>query len=184
MLQRLSLFLAYARDRDSPVLMIFLKFLSDHIRKHHHQFHFFFVFVVATAIVMGLFFVQLPRSVRIQAQTTLSPPPPGSVPPPPGPGPQGIFDNFDPLSVPRIFSRLACYMVRFGLIASVIAMLASGISFLLSGGNPVRYATAKKFFLYAVVGALIIYGVYTIILSITYFVTGSIIVPWIPLTCS
>jgi len=160
------------------------KSLIDHIKENHCRFHFFFVFVISTAIVMGLFFVQLPRSVIIQAQTILSPPPPGQIPPPPGPRPQSVFEGFNLWQVPTILTGLACYTVRFGIIVSVIAVLASGIAIILSRGNPAGYANAKKFLLYAIIGGLVIYGVYTIILSVSLLITGSTTLPWIPLTCS
>ena len=95
-----------------------------------------------------------------------------------------MFESFTIQSVPRILAGLACYAVRFAIIASVIAIITSGIAILLSRGNPVAYVSAKKFLLYAIVGGLVIYGVYTIILSVSFFVTGSTNLPWIPLTCA
>ena len=96
---------------------------------------------------------------------------------------QGSLDNFNLQTVPRIFSGLACYFVRFGVIVTGIAIIASGIAFFLSRGNSVAYEGAKKFFFYAVIGGLVIYGVYTIILSVSLLITGSTTLPWIPLTC-
>jgi len=95
-----------------------------------------------------------------------------------------VFENFDGSQVPRIFARLSCYVVQFGIIMAGIAMILSGIIFLLSRGNPVALTGAKKTFTYALLGALIIYGVYTIILSISLFVIGSTNLPWVPLSCS
>lgn len=110
--------------------------------------------------------------------------PPGPPPPPPGPSPQSIFDSFSLQSVPKILSGLACYFIRFALILVAIAVILSGIIFILSRGNPTAFADAKKNLLYVIIGGLVIYGVYTIILSASLFIAGSTTLPWIPLTCS
>ena len=112
--------------------------------------------------------------------------PPSPVPSPsepPGPAPQSIFDSFSLLSVPKILSGLACYFIRFALILVGIAVILSGIIFIFSRGNPTAFANAKKNLLYVVIGGLVIYGVYTIILSVSLFVTGSTTLPWIPFQC-
>lgn len=70
------------------------------------------------------------------------------------------------------------------MIVVVIGLVASGISIILSQGNPIAYGKAKKFLMYAIVGGLVIYGVYTIILSVSLLITGSTTLPWIPLTCT
>ncbi len=114
----------------------------------------------------------------------LPPPPVFNPPPPPPPGAQSsIFDNLTLWSIPKILAGLSCYIVRFGIIASVIGMVVSGISFLVSKGNATAYANSKKFFMYALVGLLVIYGVYTIILSVGALL-GATNLSWIPLTCS
>lgn len=119
-----------------------------------------------------------------------SPPPSPSSPPSPRPsssglpGPQSIFDSLTLQSVPKILSGLACYFVRFALILVGIAVILAGIIFILARGNPTAFADAKKNLLYVIIGGLVIYGVYTIILSVSLIVTGSTNLPWIPLTCS
>lgn len=94
------------------------------------------------------------------------------------------MQNFTIQSVPKIFAGLACYTVRFALIAVVIMIVFSGIALVLSRGNPTAYLSAKKAFLYSLLGAFVIYGVYTLILSISLLVTGSTNLPWVPLTCN
>jgi len=64
-----------------------------------------------------------------------------------------------------------------------IAVILSGIIFIFSRGNPTAFTNAKKNLLYVIIGGLVIYGVYTIILSVSLFVAGSVNIPWIPLTC-
>ena len=81
-------------------------------------------------------------------------------------------------------SGLACYFVRFALILIGVVIIFSGILFIVSRGNPAGFANAKKTFLYALTGALVVYGVYTIILSLSLVLAGSTSLPWIPLTCS
>lgn len=93
------------------------------------------------------------------------------------------LEGFTVQSVPRILAGLACYMVRFGLIAVGLAIIFTGIIFIFSRGNPTVYANAKKTLLYTVIGGLLIYGVYTIILSVSGLL-GVDSLPWVPLTCS
>lgn len=95
-----------------------------------------------------------------------------------------FLNNFTFQSIPKIFAGLACYFVKFGIIAFGVAILASGIAVLLSRGNPAAFLSAKKFLMYAIIGGLVIYGVYTIILTVSFFVTGSVVLPWIPMSCS
>ena len=94
------------------------------------------------------------------------------------------FENFTLQSVPKIFAGLACYAVRFASIIFVVWMVYTGIRFLLSRGDPTAYGEAKKMFFYSLVGGLVIYGVYTIILTISLLVAGSTNLPWVPLSCS
>ena len=109
-----------------------------------------------------------------------SPTPYGSVPPGPA---ATAFEEFSLQKVPVILAKLSCYTVQLGLVAVGIALLYSGIIFLISHGSPEGYGNAKKVLKYALIGGFIIYGVYTIILSITDFF-GVVDLSWIPLTCS
>ncbi len=115
--------------------------------------------------------------------TTPTPTPIYSYPPQPNPSSQGVFANFNAQAVPKIMAALACYTVKFALIAVGIAMLISGIAFFFARGNPAAFTAAKKGLLYSIIGTLVIYSVYTIIVSVAaYFGVTSL--PWIPLTCS
>ena len=94
-----------------------------------------------------------------------------------------VFETFTLQMIPKILAGLACYTVRFGLIAVGIALVLAGIIFLLSRGNPTAFSSAKKNLLYVIIGGLVIYGVYTIILSFAYFVLGYVDLPWVPFQC-
>lgn len=93
-----------------------------------------------------------------------------------------IFESFTLWQIPKIITGLACYGIRFALVLFGIWVIYSGISFILSRGSQTAYGQAKKTFFYALVGGLVIYGVYTIIISVAGFF--GIDLPWIPLTCS
>ena len=94
-----------------------------------------------------------------------------------------LLESFTVQLVPKILAGLACYIVRFGLIAVGLAIILAGIIFIFSRGNPTVFTNAKKNLLYVIIGGLVIYGVYTIILSVSLFVTGSVNLPWIPFQC-
>ncbi|OGM97187.1 MAG: hypothetical protein A2817_01520 [Candidatus Yanofskybacteria bacterium RIFCSPHIGHO2_01_FULL_39_8b] len=93
-----------------------------------------------------------------------------------------LFENFDLWQIPKILAGLSCYAVQLALILFGIWIVYSGISFLLSRGNPLAYGQAKKTFSYSLIGGLVIYGVYTIILSVSAFL-GINDLPLVPLTC-
>lgn len=93
------------------------------------------------------------------------------------------LEGFTVQLVPKILAGLACYVVRFGLIAVGLAIILAGIIFIFSRGNPTAFTNAKKNLLYVIIGGLVIYGVYTIILSVSLLVTESTNLPWVPLTC-
>ncbi len=125
----------------------------------------FFVLIITCLILSGVFYVTYISS----AQTTQSSDP---------------FENFNAQKIPKILGGLACWFVRFGLIVTGIAIVAVGIAFALSRGNPTAFSSAKKFLTYVIIGGLVIYGVYTIILTVSVLVTGSTVLPWVPLSCS
>lgn len=92
------------------------------------------------------------------------------------------FENFTLWQVPLILSRLSCYVFRLAAILFVIWTIYAGIKFILARGNPTAFSEAKKTFFYSLLGGLIIYGVYTIILSIAALL-GATNPSWIPLAC-
>ena len=110
---------------------------------------------------------------------SISPPP--TPPPTFSPVPQSLnpLETFDLWMVPKMLSGFSCYAIRFALIIFAIMIVGTGIMFLLSRGNAQRLAGSKKAFLYALVGGLLSYGVYTIIYSILAFL-GYAEFSWIP----
>ena len=96
-----------------------------------------------------------------------------------------VFESFTIWKIPVILSRLSCYLASFALILLAIMVIFSGTSFLLSRGNPEGFNKAKRTFFYSLLGGLIVYTVYTIILSLAAFLIGSspVNLPWVPLTC-
>lgn len=69
----------------------------------------------------------------------------------------------------NLIRRSACYVLRFGIICVAIALVVYGISLIGSRGSPQGFTTAKKSITWGIVGGLIIYGVFTIVLSIAAF---------------
>jgi len=70
----------------------------------------------------------------------------------------------------KLISGLACYAIRFAIIASVIALVVYGIMFLKSRGNPQEFGGAKKALTWGLVGVAVIFGVFTIILTVSSLV--------------
>ncbi|OGN07418.1 MAG: hypothetical protein A3B86_01565 [Candidatus Yanofskybacteria bacterium RIFCSPHIGHO2_02_FULL_38_22b] len=93
------------------------------------------------------------------------------------------FESFTLWQIPLILSRLSCYFFQFAGIIFVIWIIYVGIKFLLARGNPTAFSETRKTFLYSLLGGLIIYGVYTIILSVAALF-GVSSLSWIPLSCS
>lgn len=65
-----------------------------------------------------------------------------------------------------LISRLICYLIRFAIIAVLVAFIIYGLMFLKSRGSPQEFGGAKKAFIWGLVGGLVIFGVFTIILSV------------------
>lgn len=104
------------------------------------------------------------------------------------PAPQGgvgptAFETFDLWKIPKILSGLACYGIRFGIILFTIAIVYTGIKFLLSRGNPMEFNKNRKIFFMVLLGGLVVFGVYTIIFSLGAYL-GYTTVPLLPLNCS
>jgi len=77
--------------------------------------------------------------------------------------PGGVFTIQNLVNLIR---RLACYFLRFGIICVTIAFVVYGISFLTSRGNPQGFSMAKKSLTWGLIGGIVIFGVFTIILSV------------------
>ena len=92
------------------------------------------------------------------------------------------FESFTLWQIPTILARLGCYFFQFAGIIFVIWIVYVGVKFIQSRGDPTAFSDAKKTFFYSLLGGLIIYGVYTIILSVAALF-GATHLPWIPLSC-
>lgn len=69
-------------------------------------------------------------------------------------------------NVLAIFRGLSCWFIRFGIIATGVMMIVYGILFLISKGNPTSFSNARKALGWGIVGGLVIFGVFTIVLTI------------------
>lgn len=94
-----------------------------------------------------------------------------------------LLETFTLWEIPAILSGLTCYFISFALVLLACWVIYSGIRFLLARGEPTAYSEAKKNFIWTLIGGLVIYGVYTIILSFAAFL-GITNLPWIPLSCT
>ncbi len=65
-----------------------------------------------------------------------------------------------------LLRKLACYLIQFGIIAVAVAFVIYGIMFLKSRGNPQEFGGAKKSITWGIVGGLVIFSVFTIILTV------------------
>ncbi|MDP3697246.1 MAG: hypothetical protein Q8R55_04445 [Candidatus Taylorbacteria bacterium] len=81
--------------------------------------------------------------------------------------PGGVFTITTLVNIVR---GLACRFIQFGIIAVVTAFIFYGIMFLKSRGNAQEFGGAKKALAWGVVGGLVIFGVFTIILSVADFI--------------
>ncbi|MBI2064620.1 MAG: hypothetical protein HYT62_01040 [Candidatus Yanofskybacteria bacterium] len=78
----------------------------------------------------------------------------------------GPGSNIGAVRLVSLLNGLACWFIRFGMIAVAIMIVVYGILFLKSRGSPEGMTYAKKSLTWGLVGMLIIFGVFTIILSI------------------
>lgn len=77
--------------------------------------------------------------------------------------PGGVFSITNLI---KFIGSSACYLIRFGIISVFVAFIVYGIMFLKSRGNPQEFGGAKKSLVWGIVGGLVIFGVFTIILSV------------------
>ncbi|MBX4189918.1 hypothetical protein KW791_01290 [Candidatus Parcubacteria bacterium] len=82
-----------------------------------------------------------------------------------------------------ILTGLACWATRLALIAVVLALVWYGLQFILSQGNPTKFAGAKKSFWYGILGVVVIMATYTIIATIAN-AFGADYTLFLPLDCS
>ena len=93
------------------------------------------------------------------------------------------WEKFKLQDVPLVLTRLACQITRLALFIIVAWLAYSGIMYFLSMGNPEAYGRAKNNFFWSLIGMLVIFGVYTIIITIATAV-GYSGLSLIPLKCS
>ena len=72
----------------------------------------------------------------------------------------------------NIIRSLACRFIQFGIIAVGIAMVIYGLLFIKSRGNAAEMTNAKQALTWGVVGGLVIFGVFTIILTVGQIIGG------------
>src|SRR5882724_10244700 len=77
--------------------------------------------------------------------------------------PGGVFTVTNLLNLVR---RLTCYFIQFGIISVVVAMVIYGIMILASRGNSQGFSNGRKALTWGLVGGLLIFSVFTIILSV------------------
>ena len=73
------------------------------------------------------------------------------------------------LSVTGLFSlltSLTCYFIQFAIIMISVMIIVYGIMFLQSRGNPQGMMSSRKALAWGIVGGIVIFGVFTIILSV------------------
>lgn len=83
----------------------------------------------------------------------------------------GYLDNLPgaQISLEWLFATLgslACYLLQFAIISIGVMIVVYGIMFIKSRGNPQGVTTAKKSLTWGLVGGLVIFGVFTIILTL------------------
>jgi len=79
-------------------------------------------------------------------------------------------ENFTATKLFNLLNGLACWFIKFAVIAIAVMFLIYGILFLTSRGNPQAMATARKALTYGVIGAVVIFTVFTIIISVAAFI--------------
>lgn len=81
-----------------------------------------------------------------------------------------------------IFSTLICWFAQIAELIIIGAIIVYGIQMVLSRGNPEKFGEARKSLTFAVIGALVIFGVYTIIATVANAV-GADYRSIMPLSC-
>lgn len=84
----------------------------------------------------------------------------------------GVFGNIDTeFTVERvmaILTGLVCWFSRIVVIGLVAMIVFYGVQMIWSGGNPTTYGSARKGFWYSVLGAVVIFGAYSIVATAAY----------------
>ncbi len=98
----------------------------------------------------------------------------------------GVFGDinteFTVERVMGILTGLVCWFARIAIIGLVVMMTFYGVQMIWSRGEPTIFGKAKKGFSMSVVGALVIFGAYTIVATAAY-AAGAKIEGFTVLTC-
>ena len=78
----------------------------------------------------------------------------------------GPGSNIDATRLVSMLRGFACWAIRFAIITVSIVMVFYGILFLKSRGSPQGMTYAKKALRWGLVGGMVIFGVFTIVLSL------------------
>src|SRR3989344_4433976 len=66
----------------------------------------------------------------------------------------------------NFLTNFICYFIRFAIISLVGMIIIYGILFLKSRGSPQSMMSSRKALLWGIVGGVVIFGVFTIVLSV------------------
>jgi hypothetical protein len=83
----------------------------------------------------------------------------------------------------NIITGLACWLARIAGPLMVIAVVLYGLQMMWAQGDPSKFNEAKKSFFYALLGMLVIFGVYTIIATVANAVGNNSYHSLLPLSC-
>ena len=90
-------------------------------------------------------------------------------------------EDLEANDVINIIIGLSCWLTRVAFTLTVIFVIWVGLKFMAAQGNPTKYGDAVKSFQHALLGILVIYGVYVIIATVANAVGASF--SFIPLVC-
>ena len=86
--------------------------------------------------------------------------------------PEGQPITFDTLS--DIINSIARFLMFAGVVLSVIFLTWAGISYVMAGANPTKVTEAKQKLKAGIIGALIVFGIGTIIATIQAIGSGNL----------
>lgn len=78
----------------------------------------------------------------------------------------GPGTGFDVTRLVNLLKGFACWSIRFAIVTVSVMLVFYGILFLKSRGSPEGMTNAKKSLTWGLVGGVVIFGVFTIILSV------------------
>ena len=81
-----------------------------------------------------------------------------------------------------IIANIILWLLYFSGVVAVVLIIYSGIMFIASGGDAKRIDTARKTFIYAILGLLLVFFAFMIVNEIAYFTGLACIKPINPLS--